>query len=231
MNNTGKIILSILIPSTPERSDMLAGMYQVVYSQIIQLWRLHPMLGDVEILIDDSKRFLDGGLSIGKKRQSLVERAQGKYLCFLDDDEDIAPNYVETLLRLCQYDADIVTFRNLTKTDHYWTIVDMRLDYQHNDQANPNYITRRRPWHICPVKSEHAKLYEFEDSNYGEDWTWFEKVLKHCATESHTDAVLHCYNHSSKTSEADRITNQKINEMGRAQIGLPPDYSSDLYKK
>lgn len=211
MNNTNVQILSILIPTIPPRKFMFDTLLEEVSKQMFNCMDAHPMLGRVAIYWNDDKPFLEGGLSIGKKRNDLVQRAEGKYLCFLDDDEDIAPNYVETLLRLCQYDADIVTFRNLTKTDHYWTIVDMRLDYQHNDQANPNYITRRKPWHICPVKSEHAKLYEFEDSNYGEDWTWFEKVLKHCATESHTDAVLHCYNHSAKTSEADRITKHTTN--------------------
>lgn len=205
MNNTGVIILSILVPSIPERSKILVDMYTKLYKQIITLWRIHPMLGDVEIIIDESKSFLHGGLSIGKKRESLVDRAKGRYLNFLDDDEDIAPNYTETLMRLCQNDVDVVTFRNLTKTDTYWTVVDMSLK-NHNEEATPDRIVKRAPWHICPVKSEYAKLYDFEDSNYSEDWTWMEKVLKHCKTEAHTDQILHCYNHSSKTSEADRIT-------------------------
>lgn len=200
------VILSILIPTIPERESIFGDLWRNVCVQVSICINEHPMLGLVEVISEDSKRFIDGGLSIGKKREALVNKATGKYLCFLDDDEDIAPNYIETLARLCQHDTDVVTFRNLTKTDHYWTIVDMSLNYHHDDQANPNYITRRRPWHICPVRSEFAKLYDFEDSNYGEDATWMDKVLKHCTTEIHTDAVLHIYNHSSKTSEADKIT-------------------------
>lgn len=210
MNNTGVIILSILCPTTPDRESMFSHLLNNVLNQREELSTWHSELGEVEIIWDDSKRFLDGGLSIGKKRESLVRRANGKYLTFLDSDEDIAPNYVETLVRLCQHDRDVCTFRNLTKTDHYWTIVDMSLNYTHNDEANANYITRRMPWHICPVKTEFAKLYDFEDINYGEDWKWFEKVLKHCANEAHTDAVIHCYNHSSKHSEADRIMKSNL---------------------
>lgn len=165
------------------------------------------MLGLVEFLIDDDRRFLDGGLSIGKKRQKLVEMASGKYLCFLDDDEIIAPNYLETLVRLCNEDKDVCTFRNLTKLDNFWTVVDMSLSHTENEQATPNAIVKRRPWHICPVRSEFAKRYEFEDSNYGEDWQWFERVLSHCQTEAKTDAIIHQYNHSKITSEADKITN------------------------
>lgn len=199
------IILSILIPTIPDREDRFRKLLNELWLQRAALNETHPTLGDVDIFINDSKHFLAGGISIGKKRESLVKAAQGKYLCFLDDDEDISPNYVETLVRLCQLDTDVVTFRNLTKTDFYWTVVDMSLKNPVNEEATPERIVKRRPWHICPVKSEYAKRYEFPDSNYGEDWKWFEQVLKHCDTEAHTDAILHVYNHSAKHSEADKI--------------------------
>lgn len=198
-------ILSILIPTIPSRKEMFQSLVRELDRQAGILAEAHPTLGYVELRFEDGQPFLNGGMSIGKKRQTLVKEAQGKYLCFLDDDEDIAPNYVETLVRLCQRNADVVTFRNLTKTDTYWTIVDLSLNYQVNDQASPNFIVRRRPFHICPVRSEFAKLYSFEDTNYGEDFNWMEKVLTHCTTEAHTEQVLHCYQHSSKTSEADKI--------------------------
>jgi hypothetical protein len=174
--------------------------------QINQLDTIHPTLGQVELIGDYRESFLHGGPSIGKKRESLVQRATGKYLCFLDDDEDIAPNYVETLVRLCQLDADVITFRSFAKTDFYWSVIDMRLGNP-NEEATPDRIVKRNAWHICPVKSEYAKLYPFEDTNYSEDWNWMEKVLTHCETEAHTDQILHQYNHSSKTSEADKIIN------------------------
>lgn len=199
------IILSILIPTISERADMYHRLSRVLGEQILRLHENHPTIGRIEMIVDFADSFLKGGPSIGKKREGLVKRAEGKYCCFLDDDEDIAPNYVETLVRLCQYGADVVTFRNLTKTDYYWTIVDMSLNYHVNDQASPSFITRRKPWHICPVKTEFAKLYDFDDINYSEDSNWIDKVLRHCTTEVHTDAVLHQYTHSKLTSEADKI--------------------------
>lgn len=198
------IILSILIPSIPEHFDMLENLTDKLHRQIIELNTTHPTLGEVEVLIDNSLRFLDGGLSIGKKREKLVRRSNGKYLCFLDVDDMPAPNYVETLVRLCQHGPDVVTFRNLTKTDSYWTVIDMSLEFN-NEEATPDGIVKRSPWHICPVRSEFAKLYEFKDINYGEDWEWFSKVLTHCKTEAKTNQILHCYNHSSTKSESDKI--------------------------
>lgn len=197
-------ILSILIPSIPRRRFELNVLHREVIRQASKCYAIHPALGRVEVLIDDSKSFLDGGLSIGKKREALVQRAVGKYLCFLDDDENVAPNYIETLLRLCYQDQDVCAFRNVSKLDNYWCIIDMSM-WNTNEQAADNKIIRRKPWHICPVRSTFAKAFPFPDSNYGEDWTWFEQVLALCKTEAKTDAVIHQYNHSTKASEADKI--------------------------
>lgn len=202
------MMLSILIPTIPDRVQMFTSLFNELHRQLEYIQTFHPMLGSVEILHDDSKKFLEGGLTIGKKRESLLKRSQGKYVCFVDDDDKIAGNYLETILRMCQHNTDIVTFRSFCMTDKYWTLVDMSLKYQSNDQANPDFIVRRRPWHICPVKREFASIYNFDAINYGEDWKWFEQVLQHCTTEFHTDAILHIYSHGLH-SEADRITTMK----------------------
>lgn len=165
----------------------------------------HPTLGYVEVLVDDSPGYLDGGLSIGKKREGLVKRAEGRYLAFLDDDDSVSPNYIETLVRLCHHGRDVCTFRNISKLETFWMIVDMGLNYP-NDQATPMYTVRRRPWHINPVKSEFAKEFQFDNSNYGEDWSWFEKVLTRCTSEAKTESIIHQYHHG-KHSEADKIVN------------------------
>lgn len=199
-------LLSILIPSIPEREDELARLCSELQIQIITFGEFHASIGTCEVLVDDGKSFLEGGLSIGAKREALKNKATGKYLLYLDDDENIAPNYFETVMRLCSEDKDICTFKSIAKMDNYWMTVDMSLAYSENEQANPEGI-KRRPWHICPVRSYFAKLHSFDDINYGEDFKWMEQVLQHCQTESKSNYILHQYNHSSKFSEADKITN------------------------
>ena len=200
------IQLSILMPTIPSRSAVFLRLFRELKYQIAYCKTVHPTLGEVEVKIDRRIEFLKGGPSIGAKRQSLIEKANGKYLCFLDDDENISPSYVETLLRLCIQDKDVCTFRNITKLDGYWCVVDMGLNNP-NEQTTDKDIVLRKPWHICPVRREFAQLYSFPESNYGEDWQWFEKVLTHCSTEAKTNAVIHQYNHSKNTSEADKIVN------------------------
>lgn len=204
-DNRGRRILSILVPTIPSRRKIFRKLMDELDRQHDNILEYHWTLGEIEVLWNRSKPFLEGGLSIGEKRESLVHRASGKYLCFLDDDENIAPNYLETLLRLCQEDKDVCTFRNLSRFDNYWCVVDLSLNNP-NEQSRSDDMVLRKPWHICPVKSHYAKQHPFPKSNYGEDWEWFEKVLIHCKTEAKTNAIIHIYNHSARTSEADKIT-------------------------
>jgi hypothetical protein len=202
------IVLSILIPSIPSRQEKLSKLLDEL---IIQRNFIHAnwLLGEIEFVVDDSPSFIDGGLSIGQKRDSLVQRAQGRYLCFLDDDESIAGNYLQTLVRLTETKADVLTFRSLANLENYWCIVDMSLFNPGNEQTSPDYICLRKPWHICPVKSHIAKVHKFNDSNYGEDFEWMGRVLKACTSEAKSNAVIHMYNHRTLISESDNITRQE----------------------
>lgn len=197
------IALSVLICSVPERAEMLAILLDKLAKQKDYLRHYHAALGQVEFLVNDTARFTDGGLSIGAKRQVLLNQSKGTYVCYLDDDEDISPDYLETILRLCYEHKDVGTFRSLAKLSNSWVLVDMRLGNE-NEQINADRITKRPPWHVCPVKSELAKLVKFGNSNYGEDWDWFSQVLIHCQSEVHTDRIIHQYTHGAH-SEADKI--------------------------
>lgn len=198
-------ILSILTCTIPERQGVFVKLLKVIQRQWNDLNNFHPTLGDIEVILDDSESFLNGGLSIGKKREGLVNRAKGKYLCFLDDDEEIAPNYVETLVRLCQEDKDACTFKAIAKTDSFWGVIDMSIHYP-DEEARPGSIINRNLWHVCPIRTGIAQRYSFPDTNYGEDITWLKQVRKDIKDEAHSEFILLQYNHSSTTSEADRIT-------------------------
>jgi hypothetical protein len=44
----------------------------------------------------------NGELTLGSKRNKLVDRCQGKYQCFIDDDDVIAPYFVKTFVPMIQ---------------------------------------------------------------------------------------------------------------------------------
>lgn len=200
-----KPTLSILTPTIPERKEKFEALKSEVLRQARKCYEIHPTLGIIEFISDNAPTYKNGGPNIGEKRQALLDRAIGEYLCFLDDDEDISPDYIETVLRLCYERKDVGTFNNLSKFDNYWCVVTMSMDNETNEQARPGII-KRRPWHICPVRSFLAKQVKFTASNYGEDWVWFEQVLKECKTEAHVENIIHCYQHSMRKSMSDNVT-------------------------
>lgn len=197
-------LLSLLIPTIPERNEQFTKLYNELMRQKTEFDTFHNTIGELEILVNPDKRFLDGGLSIGKKRETLVNDANGKYLCFIDDDEAVSPNYIETLMRLCYEGKDVCTFQAIAKMQTFWALVDMSFKYKTNDQLSPDYTVRRPPWHVCPVKSAYAKKFEFKDINSAEDFEWMEKVLTLCNSEAHTDKIIMQYNHKTE-SESDKI--------------------------
>ena len=142
---TGGLILSILMPTIPERYEMFSKLRLAVDLQVKRVNKIHPTLGRVEILHDDSKKYKDGGPTIGQKRQALLNKAGGEYVCFLDDDESVGPNYVEELLRLCYEGPDVGTFSSISKLENFWCVVIMRLSHNENQQAFPG-IVLRKPW-------------------------------------------------------------------------------------
>ena len=203
--NNGTMKLSILIPTLPQRKKMFNILRKNLTSQIDFVHSTHPSLGQVEILFDSSKKFLKGGLSVGAKRDALKCRATGEYLVFVDDDDMIAPNYLESILRLMESNPDIITFRSLYKSSTYWGIVDMNLNHAENEQMNDSTIVKRQPFHVCPIRTSIAQQHSFPDINNAEDWGWMVKVLTDCKTQSHSDQILHQYNEFALVSEVNKI--------------------------
>lgn len=97
---TGELALSVLITSVSDRHGMVA-----------------PLLADlrrqsegkpVEILfLSDNRR-----RSLGSKRNALKDLARGRFLAFVDDDDQVAADYVETILGAIEANpaADLVVF-------------------------------------------------------------------------------------------------------------------------
>jgi hypothetical protein len=176
-------VLSILTPSVPERIDShLKTLLEKIKKQI----------GDkpVEhlVFLDNKKR------SIGYKREALVEIAKGKYMAFVDDDDDISDDYVDSLLEGAKSNADVITFRQTCLVnDNLPSVINFSLKNTVNQEYFPNMIIQRMPFHVCAWRSEIAKRHKFTDKNYSEDWFWSQQLIKDAKTEHHIDKIIHTY--------------------------------------
>lgn len=184
------ITLSILTPAVPKRMLQVAELCEKLGGQIGKLPVEHL------VLIDNKRR------TVGEKRDALLRASRGRYVAFVDDDDDIAGEYVSELLKAAQEAPDVITFRQAVEYNDQRGEVEFRLGNP-NEQFTPGGLTKRNAWHICAWRRGLAILSQFPKSNYGEDWE-FAKPL--CGMpdlkEVHIPKILHTYRHNSKTTEA-----------------------------
>lgn len=187
-----KMKLSILTPTIPSREKQLKALSEKLAKQIGDLPVEHL------ILSDNRKR------SIGEKRQSLVDIANGEYIAFCDDDDDVSPDYVSELLKAIETRADVITFNQKAIYNGLQSEVHFGIKNQ-DGQFNPGGITLRGPWHVCAWNRQKVKGCVFGFSNYGEDLVWSHQARKRIKTGHYINKVLHTYIHDAATTAAPEL--------------------------
>lgn len=184
------ITLSILTPAVPSRLSQVAALSAELERQIGELPVEHL------VLFDNKRR------TVGEKRDALLRAARGKYVAFVDDDDWIAPDYVQSLHNATGGDADVITFMQHSKVNDLEGVVEFKLGNP-NEPFKPGGITKRNAWHICAWARHWAICSHFPASNYGEDWAFARPLCSQPNLKSvHIDKILHFYRHNEKTTEA-----------------------------
>lgn len=175
--------LSILILSIDSRAELLARLLATLQPQLTD---------DVELLtlIDNGER------SIGAKRNELMLRARGRYVCFIDDDDLVSDDYVAALLDATRLDPDSIGFRlrysidGAFDADALHTIRNAKWETVNRDGAK---VYLRTPNHLNPVRRSIALAHPFPEINHGEDHAYSDLIKPHIRTEVYIDRVMYRY--------------------------------------
>ena len=189
------IKLSVLIPSIPERAETLRLLLEKLESQISE----NSLEDEVEIiaLIDNKK------VSIGMKRERLKNMAQGKYFCFVDDDDGISEDYVKEIVEaINNNNVDVICFNTFALIEDLTGVIEVSINNPENEQFKPNEITLRKPSHVNAWLTEKFKKYAFGDSNYGEDFDFCNLCYPHIVSGYNINKILHFYTFDKKITQA-----------------------------
>lgn len=193
------MLLSILIPSVPERATQLQSLLASLAPQVQQA----PGLVEVLVLTDLKT------MSLGEKRNRLMGVARGQFFIHLDDDDRLVPYTVTTLLPIISANPaiDVIaydqrcTLRLKDETAEFRVTTSIHFD---NETAHKNddgvwADLKRKPWHWNAWRAELAKSAEFV-GRVDEDWQWLQHVLPEVKHQYKLDQVLHEYHFDSTNS-------------------------------
>jgi len=185
------ITLSILICTMPERKEMFDSIKAKLTNQCFDLG---VFCNEVEICSDNNNV-----LTTGAKRNALLEMARGKFIVFVDDDDDVSDDYVEKIFFtiLKHPFIDCIGIEGIITTDGEqqkdWIIsIDCKDWYEEND------VYFRTPNHISPVRREIALQAGFPDVTYAEDREYSKRLVPLCKTEAKIKGSLYHYKYISK---------------------------------
>jgi glycosyltransferase involved in cell wall biosynthesis len=146
----------------------------------------------------------DGTLTIGGKRQKIIDTCETEYVCFVDDDDWVSPNYLASLLLALAGKPDCVTFMGVLTTDGE-SPENFRLSLHYPREAwskDAQGIHQRTPNHLCPIKIELARSIRYKEVTSYEDFIWSKSIHGVLRSQCHIDDVLYQYRYSKSGSEA-----------------------------
>lgn len=191
-------VLSILVPSLLQRnSDALLAELERQCCAVD---------GKAEVLVEAD----DGTLTSGVKRQRLLMRSNGEYVCCVDDDDWVSPNYVAALVEGCESRASVITFKLLLKRpDRRWQEL---WAYRLNSPDNRRH-GRMTANHLCAWRRDIAtKIGWCPYLGYGDDQLWYKPLVMASEqlklTEHHLNITLYEYRFSHSVT-----ANQKVHRV------------------
>ena len=186
MQKTG-IDLSILICSLNRRKEFLDRLKTIIKPQL---------LPNVEVLckIDDGQR------TIGEKRQQLLEMSCGRYIAYVDDDDRISDDYVDSILSVTNSDSDIISFDvEISENGGSYKKVKYHMRFEHDKDFSDHY--ERIPNHLMAVKKDLAIKAGFPGKSFAEDYEYALRLKPLLITQKSIDKTLYYYDFNEKTSE------------------------------
>ena len=185
--------LSILIPSLTSRSSQLVDLKGELFRQMIDC----KAEDELEIITEVDNR----ELSIGAKRNILLRKATGDYLCFHDDDDIPSLSYVRQIINAIKSNPDCCSLTGVMTWDGGDPeLFEHSIKYSEYRTTNNPIKYERYPNHLNAIKSIIAKKFNFPEINHGEDTDWARQIYNSglLKKEAEIKGVLYHYNYKTE---------------------------------
>lgn len=188
------MILSILIPTIPERKELFDLLVAEINKQVDELC-LHE---SINIVTSDLSK---GFVTTGEKRNLLLFLAKGKYIWFIDDDDWIPEYAIKEIIKASLTNCDVMAINGVMTTDgrnpkkFYHALGNPYCA----DWNTGEEIYLRYPNHINPMKRSIASQIKFPDQSNYEDKAFADALLISGLLKTETIIELPIYQYRYST--------------------------------
>ncbi len=183
---------SILICTLDEREKQFKPLYQKLCRQIKEA----GLSDQIEILFYRDNR----ELKVGQKRNFLLTTSSGKYVSFIDDDDDIHDNYIKMIFDKLCLNPDCVSLAGIMTTQGQNPCKFIHSIQYNNQYCQKDNVYYRPPNHLNPLRRSIAIQFTFPETNLGEDRAWALAIAESglLKTEEHIDEPYYFYRYDGK---------------------------------
>jgi len=184
------MILSILICTIESRKEQFNNLLNKIMLQCD--YNKYGVETSVDYDCDNKEK------SIGKKRQQLLEKSEGDYIVFIDDDDNISKYYIDNILQsIILSSPDSIGFKIECDMQGKKEMAIASNKYPDWCDNQDGFRYCRTPYHKTPIKREIALQIGYKDMRFGEDYD-YSKRLKESGlikSEAFIDEVMYYYNY------------------------------------
>lgn len=186
------ILLTIAVCTMPSRMKSFTKVAEELFKQA----EGKPV--EVFCFMDNKKS------NLSEKRNLVIAGAKGKFISFVDDDDEVEADYVDSILAEITKtpDADCVVFDVLV---HGYTeqpkLCKYDIAFSHGEDQNAYY---RKPNHVMAYRTEISRRHQYRKdlSAISEDTEWAERAWKDIRKQVRVGKVLYHYLYNaSQTSQ------------------------------
>jgi len=159
------LLWTIGILHLPKRKKM----YDALMAELTRQIHLLQDRSIIEIITEED----NGENSVGKKRNNVLDRAAGEYVCFIDDDDMVTDIYVSEIVNALKNKPDVVELVGY--------LPKYNLPFIHNLNCGGHFkkdgVQYRTPNHLNTIKTEIARQIRYVEISHGEDKDYSHKLL------------------------------------------------------
>lgn len=210
-------LLSILIPTTPDREDGVSDLLRKIQSRDAhkqlalhfidmkgkQQRRYYTSAGGgVEIIVcEDNKE-----LTIGEKRELLYKAATGIFSWQIDSDDSVPDNAVEQIIKaiLKNIEVPCITFKEKCLINGEYKSSNHSIKYDRWQDNFDGYNFVRCPFYKDVIRTDIAQSVPFPHIRWNEDEQWSMAIKPLLTSEVHIDEELYHYIYEPKETHQER---------------------------